>query len=274
MNDLALLSIALAAIVAGIAGGLGALLGARAQKLFGPSKAWSIIPIIFGVGSIPLTNNTLVPMLQQEAGPYEAIGVMKRSPLFDVIFKYHPDAEADTAQKLKDIMSGPSEGRGAAARTIGAALADKYVNMHILMASDDAVRNLLVAEEAIVGSARSQPDACVALYLGSENALIEKVSRELLDAKINARANVIQTAVTQPSPPLTPVTVDALGKILVRGYQAKGFDVNEISKLENVGSLPSKEGCEVGYHFLSAMASLDPKEASTVYKGLLILAKQ
>jgi len=68
--------------------------------------------------------------------------------------------------------------------------------------------------------------------------------------------------------------VDALGRILVREYQAKGFDVNEISKLENVGSLPSKEGCEVGYHFLSAMASLDPKEASTVYKGLLVLAKQ
>lgn len=73
---------------------------------------------------------------------------------------------------------------------------------------------------------------------------------------------------------MTPVTVDALEKFLVRGYQAKGFDVNEISKLANVGSLPSKEGCEVGYHFLSAMASLDPKEASTVYKGALILAKQ
>ena len=274
MNDIAVLPIALAAIVAGIAAWLGGLLGAVAQKLFGPSKAWSIIPIIFGVGSIPITNNTLVPMLQQEAGPYEAIRVMKRSPLVDVIFKYHPDAEADTAQKLKDIMTGPSSGRGAAARAIGTALADKYVNMHILMASDDAVRNLLVVEEAIVGSARPQPEACVALYLGSANAPVEKVSKELLEARINARANVIQTAVTQPSPPLTPVTADALGRILVREYQAKGFDVYEISKLEKVGSLPSKEGCEVGYHFLSAMASLDPKEASTVYKGLLVLAKQ
>lgn len=114
----------------------------------------------------------------------------------------------------------------------------------------------------------------MALYLGSANAPVEKVSKELLEARINARANVIQTAVTQPSPPLTPVTVDALGRILVREYQAKGFDVYEISKLEKVGSLPSKEGCEVGYHFPSAMASLDPKEASTVYKGLLVLAKQ
>jgi len=271
MNDLTLLSIALAAIVAGITAWLGGLL---AQKLFGPGKARSIISIIFGVGSIPITNNTLVPMLQQEAGPYEAISVMKRSPVFDVIFKYHPDAEVDTAQKLKDIMSGPSAGRSAAARAIGAALSDKYVNMHILMASDNAVRNLLVAEEAIVGSIRSQPDACVALYLGSPNAPIEKVSKESLDAKINARANVIKTAITQPSPPLTSVTADVLGKVLVRAYQAKGFELNKISKLENVGALPSNEGCEVGYHFLSAMASLDPKEASTVYKGLLILSKQ
>jgi hypothetical protein len=89
MNDLALLMIALAAIVAGIAAWLGSLLG---EKLFGPSKARSIIATIFGVGSIPLTNGTLVPILQQIAGPYEAITVMKRSPVFDVIFKYHPDA--------------------------------------------------------------------------------------------------------------------------------------------------------------------------------------
>jgi hypothetical protein len=60
----------------------------------------------------------------------------------------------------------------------------------------------------------------------------------------------------------------------VRAYQSNGFNVGEINKLRDVGSLPSKEGCEVGYHFLSAIASLDPKEASTVYKGLLILAKQ
>jgi hypothetical protein len=271
MNDLALLVITLAAIVAGIAAWLGGLLG---EKLFGPGKARTIIATIFGVGSIPLTNATLVPILQQIAGPYEAITVMKRSPLFDVIFKYHPDAEVDTAQKLKGILTDLSTGRAVAAREIGAALAEKYVNMHILMASDDAVRNLLVIDEAIVGSARPQPDACVALYLGSANAPFEKIPKELVDARVNARANIIRTAVTQPSPPLTPVAVDALGKILVREYQAKGFDVNEISKLENIGSLPSKEGYEVGYHFLSATASLDPKEASTVYKGLLILAKQ
>jgi hypothetical protein len=279
MNDLfawalSLPNFALVGIAGGIGGAIGALLAAAVQKLFGLKKAWGIIPIIFVVGAVQLTNKTLLPLLQKEAGPYEAIRVMKQSPIFNVIFKYHPDAEAETAQKLKELASGPGTNRGASARAIGAALADKYVNMHVLMASDDAVRNMLVSEEAILRSVRSQPDACVALYLGNINAPVEKVAPELLNAKVNARANVIETSVTQPSPPLTAITVDALGKILARVYQAKGFNIGEISKLEDVSALPPKEGCEVAYHFTSAMAALDPKEAATVYKGLLVLAKQ
>ena len=113
----------------------------------------------------------------------------------------------------------------------------------------------------------------MALYLGTANAPVDKLSPELLNEKLNARADVIETSVTQPSPPTTTVTVDALGKILVRAYQNNGFNVGEISKVDDVGSLPSKEGCDIGYHFLSAIASLDPKEAATVYKGLLILSK-
>lgn len=271
MNDLDLASIALAAIVAGIAAWLGGLV---AQKLFGPSKASSIIAIIFGVGSIPLTNNTLVPMLQQKERPYEAIRVMKQSSLFSVIFKYHPEAEAETVQKIKEIASGPSASRRASARAMGAAIADKYVYLDVPTASDEAIQNLLRSEVAIVRSARSQPNDCVALYLGTANAPVDKLPLDLLNAKVKARADIVETAFTQPSPPPTNVTRDALGKILVRAYQSNGFNVGEISKLRDVGSLSSKEGCEVGYHFLSAMASLDPKEASTVYKGLLILAKQ
>jgi hypothetical protein len=67
--------------------------------------------------------------------------------------------------------------------------------------------------------------------------------------------------------------VDALGKILGRAYQNSGFNVSEISRVDDVGSLPSKEGCDIAYHFLSAMASLDPREGATVYKGLLVLSK-
>lgn len=275
MNDLSLLSITITAIIAGIAS---AIAGWLARKLLGLNKAGGIIAIVFGVGSIPLTNGVLIPMLQQKAGPYEAIGVIKQSPIFSVIFKYHPDAEAETLQKLKEIMSGPSASRAASARALGAALgaelAEKYVNMHLLTASDDAVRNLLISEEAILRSVRSQPEACVALFLHSAKAPGEKLSPELLNTKLEAAASVVETSVTQPSPPLTTVTVDALGKILVRAYQAKGFDVSEIRKLENVGALPSEEGCEVGYHLTSAMASLDAKEAATVYKGFMILAKR
>jgi hypothetical protein len=279
MNDLfgwalSLPNFAIVGIVGAAGGAIGALLGAGAQKLFGLNKAWRIIPVIFVVGSVQLTDKTLLPLLQKEAGPYEAIRVMKQSPIVNVIFKYHPDAEAETAQKLKELASGPSANRGASARAIGAALADKYVNLHVLMASDDAVRNMLVSEEAILSSVRSQPDACVALYLGNANAPIEKVAPELLNTKVNARANIIETSVTQPSPPLTTVAVEALGKILARVYQAKGYNLDEISKLEDVGALPPKDGCGVAYHFTSAMASLDAKEAATVYKGLLVLAKQ
>jgi hypothetical protein len=188
-----------------------------------------------------------------------------------VILKYHPDAEAETVQKLKEVGGGPNA--GPAARAIGAAISDKYVNLHMLVASDEAIRNLLLSEAAIIRSVRSQPDDCVALYLGTANAPIDKVPLELLNAKVKARADIIETSVAQPSPPQTGVTADALGKILARAYQSNGFNIGEISKLDDVGSLPAKEGCDIGYHFLTALASLQPKEAATVYKGLLVLGK-
>jgi hypothetical protein len=192
---LSLPSFVIVGIVGAIAGAIGALLGAAAQGLFGQSKAWPIVPVIFVVGSIQLTTQSLLPSLQQGAAVRM---MMKRSPIFSVILKYHSDAEAETAQKLKEVMSGPAAGRGAAARAVGAAVADKYVNLHMLVASDEAIRNLLLSEAAILRSVRSQPDACVALYLGTANAPIDKLSPELLNAKVKARADIIETSVTQP----------------------------------------------------------------------------
>jgi hypothetical protein len=197
--------------------------------------------------------------------------MIRQSPIFSVISKYHPDAEAEIAQKLKEVRAGPNP--GLAARAVGAAIADKYVNLHMPVASDEAIRNLLLAEVAIIRSVRTQPDACVALYLGTANAPAEKLSPELLNAKAKARADIIESSVTQPSPPPTGVTVDALAKILARAYQANGFNIGETSKLDDVGSLPAKEGCDIGYHFLTAVASLQPKEAAKLYKGLLALSK-
>jgi hypothetical protein len=194
---------------------------------------------------------------------------MKQSRIFSTIFKYHPDAEVETTEKLKQVLSGA----GGSARAVGAALADKYVNLHILTASDEAIRNLFQSEVAIVSSVKSQPDACVALYLGTPTAPVEKLSPELVNAKLNARADIIETSVAQPSPPLTTVTVDALGKILTRAYKGNGFDVDELRKVSSISSLPAKEGCPIAYHFLFTLASLDPKEAATVYKGLLTLDK-
>jgi hypothetical protein len=211
MNDLfawalSLPSFVIVGIVGGIAGAIGALLGAAAQKLFGQNKAWRIIPAIFVVGSIQLTTQSLLPSLQQDAAVRM---MMKQSPIFSVILKYHPDAEAETGQKLKEVMSGPSADKGAAVRAVGAAVADKYVNLHMLVASDEAIRNLLLSEVAILRSVRSQPDDRVALYLGKANAPVDKLSPELLNAKAKARADIIETSVTQPSPPPTGVTVDA-----------------------------------------------------------------
>jgi hypothetical protein len=272
---LSLPSIVLYAICGAIGGAIGALLGSAAESLFGPSKAWRVIPIIYFVASVQVTTKLVLPSLQNEAAPYEAIREMKQSRLFNAIFKYHPDAETETIEKLKQIISDPSDNRGASARAIGAALAEKYVNLHILMASDDAIRNLLQSEVAIISSVRTQPDACVALYLGSATAPIEKLAPELLTTKLNARAEIIETSVSQPSPPLTSVTAEAMAKIMLRAYQPNGFDFNEVTKLSDIGgSMSAKEGCPIAYHFLFAMASLSAKEEAIVYKGLMSLGRQ
>jgi hypothetical protein len=85
MNDLfawalSLPSFVIVGIVGGIAGAIGVLVGAGAQKLFGLNNAWRIIPVIFVVGSVQLTSNTLLPALQQDA----AVRTMMRHSRFSV----------------------------------------------------------------------------------------------------------------------------------------------------------------------------------------------
>jgi hypothetical protein len=74
MNDLfawalALPSIVIYAICGAIGGVIGATLGSACEKLFGPSKAWRIIPLVFVVTSVQLTTRLVLPWLQ----PYEAV---------------------------------------------------------------------------------------------------------------------------------------------------------------------------------------------------------
>jgi len=155
-----------------VAGATGALVGYAGEKIFGPNKAWRFISIVFIVVSVQITSKAIIPSLQQNAWPYEAVRVLKQTRLFHVIFKYHPDAEIDTLEKFKALMAERSSGSApSSARAIGSALAEKYVNLHVLMASDGAISALFKSELGIVNYAKSQPDACVALYLGNLTAL-------------------------------------------------------------------------------------------------------
>ncbi|HEY6701469.1 MAG TPA: hypothetical protein VI137_11765 [Pseudolabrys sp.] len=91
---------------------------------------------------------------------------------------------------------------------------------------------------------------------------------------LNAKADIIESSVTMPSPPPKNASIDEIVRTITGAYQAKGYDAAEMAKIANVQSLPPAEGCQIGYRFISALASMNEKQGAFVYKGLIGASKQ
>jgi hypothetical protein len=87
-------------------------------------------------------------------------------------------------------------------------------------------------------------------------------------------AELLESSVTMPSPPPKNASIDEIVRTITGAYQAKGYDAAEMAKIANVQSLPPAEGCQIGYRFISALASMNEKQGAFVYKGLIGASKQ
>jgi hypothetical protein len=129
-------------------------------------------------------------------------------------------------------------------------------------------------EAGILEALKNNPAECVGRFLGTPSASrLEAIPRPLVEASLNAKAEIIESSVITPSPPPKTTNMEAVVGVMTRAYRTKGYDIAGIAKVANVQSLPPAEGCEVGFRFVSALLSLDAKQSALVFKGLLAAGK-
>jgi hypothetical protein len=127
------------AVAGAIAGLLGSGAGLIAQKFFGLSKGWKFVPVVvFTVLSLNVSE-----WLFDDAVPAQAVSTLKQNCLFGVILKHHPEAEREYMERYKGILSGPREQVRAQSRALAADFTARYLNLHMLTASDAAIHRLL-----------------------------------------------------------------------------------------------------------------------------------
>lgn len=69
-------------------------------------------------------------------------------------------------------------------------------------------------------------------------------------------------------------SLDDLIKIIAVAYQQKGYDLNDLAKIDQVGTLPPVEGCRIATEFSEALAFIDAKQSAYVFKNLIYLSEQ
>ena len=258
------------AVAGALAGLLGSGAGLIAQKYFGLSKGWKFVPVVvFTALSLNVSQ-----WLFEEAVPAQAVSTLKQNRLFGVILKHHPEAEREYIERYKKILSGPREQVRAQSRALAADFTGRYLDLHMLTASDAAIHHLLQTEARILEALKNNPAECVAQYLGTPTASrLEAIPRPLVEANLNAKAEVIESSVITQSPPPRIANIKDVVGVITRAYRAKGYDIAGIAKLANMHSLPPAEGCEVGYMFVSALLSMDENQSAFVFKGLMAAGK-
>jgi hypothetical protein len=207
-------------VVAGsIAGALGTSAGFIAQKYFGVAKGWRFVPVVvFAVISLQLSQ-----WLFEDAIPMQSVSRLKQNRIFGVIFTYHPEAEQEYIAGFKKILSGSNEQVSAASAALGAEITIRYVSQHMLTASDAAIHRLLQTEANILDSLKDNPTECVAQYLGTPSAShVKAIPRSLVEASIDAKAEIIESSVVNPSPPPRTANIDDIAGIITNAYRTKG----------------------------------------------------
>jgi hypothetical protein len=240
---------------AGAVGGvLGAGAGLFAQKYFGLGKGWRFVPfVVFTVISLNGSQWVL-----KDAVPLQAVSTLKQNRVFSVILKHHPEAEREYIARYKEVLSGPRDQVRAESRALAAEMTGRYLDLHIPTASDAAIHRLLETEANILEALKNNPAECV----GQRASRLEAIPRPLVEANLNAKAEIIESSVVAPSPPPKTANMDDVVSV-----------ITEFAKIANVQSLPPAEGCEVGYRFFLALLSIGEKQSAFVIKGLRAAGK-
>jgi hypothetical protein len=259
----------------GIFGAIAGTIGLLISKKIRSKRLAQTITILLLVASIQISN-TLVRHFQKEFAVKKAVRQLEDNKLFAVIFKLHPEALTESEEKFKEFLSGgiSAEQVSQKSQEFGAELVQRYFQKHLLSASDEATHRLLKRNVYVMKLFQDHPEFCVAYYLGKPNFGKTEITEDFIKEETDLKADVIESSVSNPSLPPQAANIESLVKIIASSYHKKGYNLNNLQKIDRIETLAPKEGCEVAIEFSDALASLDTKQSSYVFKNLLYLSQQ
>ncbi len=272
------------AIVGGIFGAISALLGwligTFLSKIFKKAGLVKWVTIIFTVCSFQIPN-LIKPYLKETYGTTLQdrkieilIQELEKHRLFATIFKYHPEARHTMSEKMKDIIYNKKV-NGSEVRFLSqqasTEIVNEYVLKHMLAVSDEQLNALLRRNYEVLTRFKDKPALCVGYHLGQPNFSPSDITQEFIEQEGNMKADIIVSAINNPSIPPRAGNIDEVLKIIAEGYQQKGYSLDNLAKVDIIKSLNPSEGCKVAIEFADVLDSLEAKTSSFVFKNLMYM---
>lgn len=262
------------AIFGALGGITGTLLGILFEKLFKTDRATKLIAIVCVLVSIQLVRHTL-PTMQKSFGHIVVMKELKKTRLFQVIFRLHPEAEAEMQSKMKDILANVSDDQiGLSAQAASAQIVDRYLTKYLPSASSEAIYKLILRQLEVMKQFKSKPSLCMNYYLGQPQFKKDDLTPAFLEIESNVKADVIESAISTPSPLLQGANVNEIAEEIAYGYVQKGYPVDDLSKMDQIDKLPADQGCDIAIKFADVLTAMPADRSAYVFKSLLRLSQQ
>lgn len=201
-------------------------------------------------------------------------GIKREHRFYGLLFQASPQAEAKLREEITRIIQDtpPGNARAAAGRAAVQMIKDTY-NTHALYGSDEATIRANEYRLRVLTALKQNPAACVDYYFGRLTSSDDVVGADLIRGESEVRADVLESALTDPSPPPYPLDEEKLYGLLFGAYAASGFDQGDLDLLEETVTSGRSDAaaCEVVIREVQAILTLDPGDAGYVFKGMRLL---
>lgn len=252
----------------GVMGGaVGAGLAAIVSRIWPAAKEFSralTIAFVFLATQLP---RPLLPQLEREARLDTLFEDVTLNRVFRLLFNAHPEAEIELRDAINTIapQSGYYEYRDA--RLMASLVVEKYVRMHLLSSSDDAIHRLLNHRWGTLRKLRDQPDHCVAYAAGVLDFEALEGGSVIIVAEFGVDAGVIESSINNPTTPPRNDPAEA-ARLLMASASRNNSNIDNLSKLDQIQFLPPSQGCQVAIDVAAALAMMPVEDAAFVFKNL------
>jgi hypothetical protein len=258
------------ALFCGAGGLLGSLVVATISRIV-PLNKTVAAAIVTGFVVLGLKIPDVTIFKARSADPVRyALDEMKKIHFFEVLFRAHPEAEALYRDELKKLaVDDFDEAKQSQLRVFSTKLSSKYVNAHLLISSDQMLFKYLKSNLMTIESFRTRPDVCFAYYKANGQVPPTAATPKLMEDDLNLKADIIESSLSNPSPPREPVSQEEITRLYIEAYKTSGADIRDLPKITGSAEISPEEGCRIAIEAYKAVVSLGEQKGARLFRGLL-----